>query len=290
MKSGIFLIDKEPGVSSASVVGDLKRGLKLEKIGHAGTLDPMASGLLVCMVGKATRLASYAESGQKCYSGTIRFGLSTTSDDITGEVLERSENLPSISEVQAALAEFTGKIEQVPPKISAVKINGERAYKRTRRGEDIEISARPVEIFSFEVEEVDSNTISFEIECSKGTYIRSLARDLSLSLGTVGCLASLRRERSFPFEAQNAKKLAEVGIDDMVNWASLFPTASVVTVSDVEATQLLGGNDVLMRSVVARENLDSETGQAVVYRGEKSAPLGIFVRKKGSWSFGVNIG
>lgn len=202
--SGILLIDKSAGLSSAQVLNRLKYNLKIKKIGHAGTLDPFATGLLVCLVGKATKLASLAEGGTKVYSGEIQFGLVTDTDDITGNVVSRSDIIPDEAAVVAAAVEFVGLLDQVPPAVSAIHINGERAYVRVRRGESVVIPTRQVRIESFVIRKQSASNYWFEVRCGKGTYIRALARDLGEKLGMGATLAALRREYSAPFSVTDA--------------------------------------------------------------------------------------
>ncbi len=222
MSGGFIVINKPAGQTSAKIVAGVKRRLQANRVGHAGTLDPMATGILVCAVDQATRLISFVEAGQKTYSGEILLGTVTSTDDIEGEVLKTSSDLPDVGQVLAACKEFLGKIEQVPPQISAIKVNGERAYKLSRAGENVELKARSVEVFKFDVE-CELPKIRFTLECSKGTYVRSIARDLGELLGCGACLASLCREASVPFNMSQAVNLEEVNQDAIRPWPEMVP-------------------------------------------------------------------
>lgn len=215
-ENGILLLDKERGITSAKAIAQIKHKLSLSKIGHAGTLDPMATGLLVCMIGKATKLASRFEGGAKIYSGVFLFGRTTDSDDVTGRTLSESDARPALEFVNSVRNRFIGTIEQLPPAVSAIKIGGVRAYEIARRGEAPQLKPRPVTIFSFESELRSPSELWFRIRCSKGTYIRSIARDMGEILGCGACLQELRREGSEPFSISQAKKVSEIGIQDIM--------------------------------------------------------------------------
>lgn len=220
--NGLLLLDKPAGISSAGALNKLKHRLRIKKIGHAGTLDPMATGLLVCLVGRATKLAGLAGGGCKRYAGSIRMGLQTDSDDITGKIMSSSDMIPDFAAVQAVAREFVGVIKQRPPDVSAVKVEGVRAYKLSRKGIKPQLTEREVEVSKFELFEQERGLFGFELVCSKGTYVRSIARDMGLRLGCGGCLSSLRREASLPFDIIMAKKLDEIGIDDIIPSEQFF--------------------------------------------------------------------
>ncbi|MBN8548462.1 MAG: tRNA pseudouridine(55) synthase TruB [Deltaproteobacteria bacterium] len=289
MSSGVLLLDKASGLSSAAALARVKRKLSIAKIGHAGTLDPMASGLLVCLVNSATRLASFAQQGTKIYSGSIEFGLVTGTDDITGEILERSDQLPEFSQVLAATAPFVGNITQIPPRVSAIKIDGVRSYDRARNGEEFELMARPVRVDYFEVEPESERRVRFRIQCSKGTYIRSLARDLGAALGCGGCLASLRREATIPFTIDGAKTFENVSLADIMSWDVLFPNVIKAEVDDFAATRLLRGEKRALLDI--SERLGEQTSEhAIYYRQGSSKPLGLLRRIPDAWDYALNIG
>lgn len=231
-RSGVILLDKQQGITSMKAITEVRRALKVERIGHTGTLDPMATGLLVCLIGKATKLAALFEAGRKTYTGTIQLGITTHTDDLQGDVLTTSTQLPTFADVLAIRDRFLGKIQQVPPKVSAVKVKGVRAYRKVFRGEDVVLAPREVTIFSFDIEPKTETLIQFKIECSKGTYIRSIARDMGEVLGCGGALESLRRTRSEPFSIADARRVYELTDADILDPETVL--ASVVPVGAVQ--------------------------------------------------------
>lgn len=289
MKTGIILLDKASGISSAKAIAQVKHALQLEKIGHAGTLDPSATGLLVCLAGKATRAAAYAVDGPKIYTGTIRLGLRTSTDDITGEILEESLRIPDDNAVLNAVMEnFTGALRQVPPQISAVKIQGEPAYKRVRkRGETVEIAAREVFIETFDARCLEGGRIAFEIRCSPGTYIRSIARDLGEILGCGGCVESLSRKASYPFELKKARKVEELEESDILPWFELFPGVPYIACSAGDLGKLANGDQ---RPVAGLRGFP-KSGEKVLYGSEEPHDAkGLFINDRGTWKSAFYIG
>jgi tRNA pseudouridine55 synthase len=210
--SGLIIVDKPAGLTSHDVVARVRRIAGTRKVGHAGTLDPMATGVLVVGVEKATKLLGYLTLTEKEYQATIRLGQSTTTDDAEGEVIGGNPQTVADESLAAAVAELTGEIMQVPPKVSAIKVNGQRAYKLTRAGEAPELAARPVTVHEFTVTAIRSEVSGFTdvdatVRCTSGTYIRSLARDLGARLGTGGHLTALRRTRVGPYTEAHALTL-----------------------------------------------------------------------------------
>jgi tRNA pseudouridine55 synthase len=181
------------------------------KVGHAGTLDPLATGVLPIALGEATKTVSYAVDDEKGYAFTVRWGIETTTDDAEGEAINVSDARPTVADIEAVLDRFTGAIEQVPPKFSAIKVNGNRAYDLARDGEDVELKARTVEISDLAVVDTpDDDRTVFEAVCGKGTYVRSLARDIGRALGCYGHVAALRRTRVGPFSLEDCVTLEEI--------------------------------------------------------------------------------
>lgn len=209
---GLVLVDKPAGWTSHDVVGRMRRLAGTRKVGHAGTLDPMATGLLVIGIGKATKLLTYVVGHDKVYEATIRLGQSTVTDDAEGDVTA-SADASGVTDAQIAdaVAGLTGDIQQVPSSVSAIKIDGQRAYKRVRDGEDVELPARPVTVHAFDVEAVrrDGDLIDLDVrvDVSSGTYVRALARDLGRALGVGGHLTALRRTRVGDLEVKDAHTL-----------------------------------------------------------------------------------
>ena len=219
MNAGLVLIDKQEGISSAKAVAILKRKLNLKKVGHAGTLDPFATGLLVCLVGKSTKLAQVGLFGRKAYEGVFKFGVTTTTDDITGEVVAEKPCKIEIERLRDVVKEkFLGKISQVPPRVSAKHVNGERAYKLARQGVEFNLTPKECEIYNFEIVDRLSDTdFSFRVEVSGGTYIRALARDLGEIFESGGTLASLRRTKVGKLSVDEAVSLDDLQVSNIMS-------------------------------------------------------------------------
>lgn len=193
-RTGLLLVDKEAGITSHDVVDKFRKATKIRRVGHTGTLDPMATGLLVLCVGRATRLQSYLMSTDKVYEGTIRFGWATDSYDATGEALgERVDADVSGIDFEAAIRPFTGEIDQVPPSYSAKKVDGVRAYELARKGEALQLEPKRVTVHELSILEVTGSRVRFRVRCSAGTYVRSIAHDLGRSIGVASHLESLTR-------------------------------------------------------------------------------------------------
>uniref|UniRef100_UPI0035AE536C tRNA pseudouridine(55) synthase TruB n=1 Tax=Paenirhodobacter enshiensis TaxID=1105367 RepID=UPI0035AE536C len=209
--SGWIVIDKPAGVTSTAVVSKLRWALDAKKAGHAGTLDPAATGVLAVAFGEATKTVPYVTDAMKCYRFLVRFGAATTTDDAEGEVIETSAARPTDAEIEAALPAFRGDIQQVPPQFSAVKVDGERAYDLAREGEQMDLAARPLFVESLIlIGRPDADTAEFEMVCGKGGYVRSIARDLGRALGCLGHVQWLRREWAGPFSVTDAQTLETV--------------------------------------------------------------------------------
>jgi tRNA pseudouridine55 synthase len=209
--SGLVIVDKPAGLTSHDVVARIRRLAGTRKVGHAGTLDPMATGVLVVGVEKATRLLGYLTLTEKEYQATIRLGQSTSTDDAEGEITSSNPRPVPREDIQAAIKTLTGDIMQIPPHVSAIKVNGQRAYKLTRAGAAPELAARPVTVHEFTVTDIrpagDLLDIDATIRCSSGTYIRSLARDLGAAVHTGGHLTALRRTKVGPYAEADARSL-----------------------------------------------------------------------------------
>lgn len=202
--SGWLIVDKPAGLTSTSVVNKVKWALGAKKAGHAGTLDPEATGVLAIALGEATKTVPYITDALKAYEFSVRLGQSTNTDDAEGEVLASSDARPDDADIKAVLGKFVGDIMQVPPKFSAVKIDGQRAYKLARDGEDVEIQARPLWVEELVMtDRPNADHVTLEMTCGKGGYVRSIARDLGAELGCFGHVQWLRRIWSGPFEAEN---------------------------------------------------------------------------------------
>ena len=213
MANGIIIIDKPAGWTSMDVCGKLRGILKTKKVGHAGTLDPMATGVLPVFVGSATRAVSYAEAGDKEYIAGLRLGLVTNTQDTSGEVLEQhpAEGITR-GQLEAVLARFTGEIQQVPPMYSAIKIGGQKLYELARKGQEIERPTRTVTIHGLELLEPEEpgGDWRLRVRCSKGTYVRTLCHDIGRALGCGGCMSSLRRTMAAGFTLAECRTIEEV--------------------------------------------------------------------------------
>lgn len=222
--SGLIIVDKPQGWTSHDVVSKMRRIAGTRKVGHAGTLDPMATGVLVVGINRATRLLTFVVGTSKTYTATIRLGQSTVTDDAEGDVVTTTSAAGITPEaISAGIADLTGDIEQVPSSVSAIKVKGQRAYTRVRSGEDVVLAARPVTIHRFELHDIRTATgpdadgtlldLDVTVECSSGTYIRALARDLGGALGVGGHLTALRRTQVGPYSLDQASTLEELAAD-----------------------------------------------------------------------------
>jgi tRNA pseudouridine55 synthase len=208
---GWLVLDKPQGMTSTQAVGAAKRLFQAQKAGHAGTLDPLATGILPIALGEATKTVPFAVDGQKAYRFTVRFGAETDTDDAEGVVSTTSAARPKRADVEAVLDRFVGEISQVPPRYSAIKIDGERAYDLARNGEAVLLEARPVVIEDLRLLDMpDAETAVFEAECGKGTYVRALARDMGRALDCLGHVIALRRTRVGSFDETGAVTLADL--------------------------------------------------------------------------------
>jgi tRNA pseudouridine55 synthase len=214
---GIVVVDKPPGLTSHDVVDEVRRRLATRRVGHAGTLDPDATGILILGAGRATRFLSYAGSGPKRYTAVARFGMTTTTQDASGEVVDRRPVDVGRDDISAALPAFTGGINQLPPMVSAVKVGGERLYAKARRGEEAERSERRIEIFELRLTgwNPGESAATLEVCCSAGTYVRTLVHDLGRSLGCGAHLARLRRTSAGGFSEPDAVPLAACSPKDL---------------------------------------------------------------------------
>lgn len=225
---GIILIDKPKGITSHSAVNRMRRLLRTQKIGHTGTLDPDATGLLVVLVGRAAKAAEYITSDEKEYEAILRLGIATDTQDTGGEVIFTSDNIPDEKEVCAAALSFKGEYAQIPPMYSALKQNGRKLVDLARKGIEVERQPRTVRIENIEINKINGTDYFLSVVCSKGTYIRTLCDDIGKKLGCGGCMASLRRTKSGNFSLSDAITLdfaAEMSCDELCG--RLIPTESL---------------------------------------------------------------
>lgn len=220
--SGWLVVDKPAGMTSTAVVNKVRWALDATKAGHAGTLDPEATGVLAVALGEATKTVPFITDALKAYRFTMRLGQATNTDDAEGEVIATSDARPSDEEIKAALGQFVGDIMQVPPKFSAVKIDGQRAYKLAREGEEFEVQARPLWVEELVMtDRPDADHVELEMTCGKGGYVRSIARDLGAALGCHGHVVRLRRIWSGPFDAEDGISIET--IDQLAKTTELDP-------------------------------------------------------------------
>lgn len=261
--SGWLILDKPYDFGSTEAVSKIKWLFKAEKAGHAGTLDPLASGMLPIALGDATKTVPYVMDGRKVYEFTVTWGEERATDDMEGDAVKTSEKRPSADEIHALLPNYTGTIMQVPPQFSAIKIDGNRAYDLARDGEVIEIPAREVDVHRLTLLATpDENTAHFEVECGKGTYVRSLARDLGRDLGCFGYVSGLRRTFVAPFAEDTMVPLATLveleAIEDqderlaaldafLIDTAEALSSLPHLAVSEDQAHRIRMGNPIILR-------------------------------------------
>ena len=291
--SGWVILDKPSGMTSTAAVSKVRWAFDARKAGHAGTLDPAATGLLAIALGEATKTVPVIADALKCYRFTVTLGAATSTDDAEGEVVATSSERPDTGAIEAALEDFRGQITQVPPQFSAVKVDGERAYDLARDGETLALEARPLFVDRLDlVERPDADHVTLEMVCGKGGYVRAIARDLGDALGCHGHVRELRRLWSGPFTLEGAVTIGEIeeGARSPALDARILPLEAglkelpEIRVSPLAAARLRNGN----AAEVATTSLDwgdvawaSENGEAVAvgrYKGGALHPSRVFVR------------
>ena len=219
MKEGIVIVDKRAGMTSHDVVSSVRRRFKMRQVGHAGTLDPLATGVLIVLVGPATKLFNKFVLFDKAYSSTLQLGISTTTADIEGKVLTQQpcEHITQ-RQIEETFKNFEGDIEQTPPMVSAVKVNGTRLYKLARSGVQVEREPRSIRIDTIKLTEFNSPFAKFYLECSKGTYVRQIVQDVGDILGCGACITQIRRTKVGPFSIEEAVPLEELNENHIRHW------------------------------------------------------------------------
>lgn len=285
---GWLIVDKPAGIGSTDVVSRVRWALDAKKAGHAGTLDPDATGVLAVALGEATKTVPILTDALKAYDFTVNWGAETATDDASGAVIQSAETRPSADAVRAALPAFIGDIMQVPPAVSAVKVDGARAYDLAREGETVELAARPLWVESLELLGTTPDTADLRMVCGKGGYVRAIARDLGRQLGCLGHVASLRRIWSGPFEADEGFAFDRI---DRANQAeieaALLPIQSALAdlpemqATEIGATRILNGNpgQVLGHAEFGEEVWVSRQGRALCigrYMGGEVQPNRVF--------------
>ena len=288
--NGWIVLDKRRGMTSTQAVGAIRRLFNAQKAGHAGTLDPLATGILPIALGEATKTVSYAVDGAKAYRFTVRWGAETNTDDSEGEVARTSQSRPTVEDIEALLPRFTGLVMQTPPQFSAIKVDGNRAYDLAREGETVELASREVQIDALRLVDMpDADTSMFEAECGRGTYVRALARDFGRELGCYGHVISLRRTLVGHFDESMAVTLE--ALDEMAARPDggadlaqkLLPVDTALrdllalNVSQSDAGRIGRGQSILIRG----RDAPIMAGEAyAVYRGQ---PLAIGILEQGEF-------
>jgi tRNA pseudouridine55 synthase len=271
---GWVVLDKPKGITSTQAVSRVRRLFDAAKAGHAGTLDPLATGILAIALGEATKTVPYAMEGEKLYRFTARWGEARDTDDAEGKTIAVSGIRPTREQILAALPNFIGEIMQVPPVYSAIKVDGERAYDLAREGEALTLSPRPILICAARLVEIpDPDHAIFEVECGKGSYIRAWVRDLAQALGTVGHVAELRRLRVGPFSIESAISLetlegfghSPAALEHLRPIATALDGILALAVTEPDSVRLRSGNAILIRApqflrLVEQQDRNTEAG------------------------------
>ena len=277
--SGILIVDKPAGWTSHDVVGKTRGLAHTRRVGHAGTLDPMATGVLVVLVGRATRAAEFAEAQVKGYSARIRFGMTTDTLDTQGKVLSEGGRRPSMDKILAVLPRFTGKIEQIPPMYSAIKLGGRKLYEIARAGGEVERKPREVYISKLSCSgPLPDGDYELDVECSKGTYIRSLCADIGEALGCGACMSALRRTYSGVFRVEDALTLEEIearGAENcMLPVDALFSELPELCLAGArEERAVRNGSAAPCRAAEGRYRVYSESGEFLMLGAVKDGVL-----------------
>lgn len=270
---GWMAIDKPSGLTAAKVVARVKRALNAAKAGHGGTLDPLATGILPIALGEATKTTAFAMDSRKTYAFEVTWGAATDTDDSDGAVIRSSDHRPEKAAIESLLPRFTGRIEQVPPDYSAIKVNGQRAYDLARARAELNLAPRTVDVRRFSLAAMpDPDHALFEVECGKGTYIRALVRDLALALGTEGHISALRRTRCGPFSENRAISLENLealghkaaASDYLLPVKTVLDDIPALALTDEEARRMSLGQAIALWPVVKRKPLTGlDEGQTV---------------------------
>ncbi len=240
---GILIINKPKGYTSHDVVNVVRKTLNTKKVGHTGTLDPNATGVLPILVGQATKVSKYLIEHDKTYIATIKLGEKKSTGDSEGETIEQKSVPTDLNkeQVQEILNQFLGEQQQIPPIYSAIKINGKKAYEYARENKKIELEPREIEIYNINILSLDNNEITFEVECSKGTYIRTLCEDISEKLGTVGFMKELKRTKVNMFEIEEAKELDSISEKDIISIEEIFVSKELLKLDTRKLELFLNG-------------------------------------------------
>ena len=270
--NGVFLVDKEAGVTSRDVVNEIIKKTEVNKVGHTGTLDPLATGVLAVCVGRATKLVDYLTSTNKTYIAEITLGIETDTLDLEGKILNTAVPNCSDEEINNAILSMLGKYNQEVPIYSAIKVNGRKLYEYAREGISVELPKREVEIFDIKMASSITrydNKIVFSIECnvSKGTYIRSLVRDIAYKLNTIGIMSNLRRIKQGNFLIDNCKSIDDIRISDMIGIKEILKGSNMIVVDDILKNDVLNGK--IISNIYGKDEIvfiDSNDLVLAIYR------------------------
>ena len=263
---GIIIIDKPADWTSQDVTAKLRGVFQTRRIGHGGTLDPMATGVLPVFVGRATRGVEFFEHADKVYETTLRLGLTTDTEDITGSILEKKTVAVTEEQVKAVLEQFKGEISQIPPMYSAIKINGQKLVDLARKGKEVERKSRAITIFSLDFLEMSGSDIRLRVHCSKGTYIRTLCKDIGAALGCGGCMATLRRTSAGSYTEAEAIPLSKlVDCENPAQYLrpvdTLFTRHPAVTLTEKQALRTRNGNSFSIELADGTYRAYDQTGE-----------------------------
>lgn len=268
----ILLINKEEGLSSFQAIAKVRRQLNLKKIGHAGTLDPFATGLLIACINRATKTASLFQELPKTYEATFVFGESKDTDDLTGQTLKTCSKIPTLKEIKEAIPLFTGEIEQMPPQYSALKVNGKRAYKLAREGKEVALKARKRFVYEYLILNYDNNELKVQISCSSGTYIRSLARDLGEKLNSLAYVKNLIRTQIGNFKSSNSILISEISEKNLIPLNSALSFLEHKTIKN-EYLKLVKNGQPMREEFLIDPPVNKE--QAIVLQDETHNLVGV---------------
>ncbi|MDY3079507.1 MAG: tRNA pseudouridine(55) synthase TruB [Oscillospiraceae bacterium] len=279
--NGIILIDKPQEWTSHDVVGKLRGILHERRIGHSGTLDPLATGLLVIFVGRATRAVEFAEADTKEYIAGLRLGISTDTQDITGRVISSGGSVPDEFQLRKALDSFKGELEQIPPMYSAIKVGGKKLYELARKGESIERRPRHITVFDLDIAGRADDDYVLRVSCSKGTYVRTLCNDIGQALGCGGCMSSLRRTKAGVFSVEDAHTIAEIqeaadrgeAESLIIPLDTLFSEFNKLTVPAVAEKKLRNGSIVNISAPDGKYRVYSESNEFLLLGEVQSGRL-----------------
>lgn len=282
--SGWLVVDKPVGLTSTQVVGRVRRLLQPRKVGHGGTLDPLATGLLPIALGEATKTVPYVMDAPKTYIFTLQWGVATATDDAEGEVIETASERPGAAEIRAVLPRFIGEIAQVPPLFSAIKVQGRRAYDLARSAQDFALSARVIRIFDIALEACDDpDHATFRVTCGKGAYMRALARDLGAALGTCAHIVALRRtavgsfteEGAISLESLEALGHSPAALEAVLPLETALDDIPALALTETEASRLRSGQAVSMVARVNRDRIRDFVNGVIIFATAGGKPVAL---------------